>query len=223
MSERPRILISRAPESRGLYEAAVERAGGEPISLYCPDPEMDFDALILGGGGDVDPVHIMEPNHGSYDIDPARDEAELALVSRCVYESKPILGICRGHQVVDIALGGSIYQDMNDRLLAIHALGPEGETRYHPLRVTTMTMLGDLYGQQILVNSTHHQAIHKFGQGLYGTAWDENGVVEAMQHGMLPIWTVQFHPEQLDGTNGTIDGQRIFDFFLERCRALGGR
>ena len=122
-----------------------------------------------------------------------------------------------------LRMGGSIYQDMNDRLLAIHALGPEGETKFHPLRVTTMTMLGDLYGQQILVNSTHHQAIHKFGQGLYGTAWDENGVVEAMQHGMLPIWTVQFHPEQLDGANGTIDGQKIFDFFLERCRALTGR
>lgn len=110
---KPRILISRSLESRGLYEAAVEKAGGEPLSFHCPDPEMDFDGLILAGGGDMDPSEFSEKNIGSYDIDIPRDKVELALVSRCVNEGKPILGICRGHQVVNIALGGSIYQDLN--------------------------------------------------------------------------------------------------------------
>ena len=69
MPVKPRVLISRAPESSGLYEKAVEKAGGEPLSFHCPDPEMDFDALILGGGGDMDPMEFREPNRGSYDID----------------------------------------------------------------------------------------------------------------------------------------------------------
>ena len=82
---------------------------------------MDFDGLILAGGGDMDPSEFSEKNIGSYDIDIPRDKVELALVSRCINEGKPILGICRGHQVVNIALGGSIYQDLNPNLLAIPA------------------------------------------------------------------------------------------------------
>ncbi len=184
---KPRILISRSPETKGFCEAAVEKAGGEPISLHCPDPEMDFDALILAGGGDMDPSEFSERDIGSYDIDIPRDKAELALIRRCVAENKPILGICRGHQVVNIAFGG-------------------------------MTMLGDLYGEEMLVNSSHHQANRKLGQGFYAVAWDSVGVIEAMQHGTLPIWTVQFHPEQMTGEHGEPDGQKIFDFFLEQCR-----
>ena len=87
---KPRILISRSPETSGLYEAAVEKAGGEPLSFHCPDIEMEFDALILAGGGDVDPRVFMERNLGSYDIDFPRDQAEIALVNRCIYENKPI-------------------------------------------------------------------------------------------------------------------------------------
>ena len=95
-SVKPRILISRSPETKGLCEAAVEKAGGEPISQHCPDPEQDFDALILAGGGDMDPSEFFEKDIGSYDIDIPRDKAELALIRRCVAENKPILGICRG-------------------------------------------------------------------------------------------------------------------------------
>ena len=215
---KPKILISRSPESSGLYESAVEKAGGEPVSCYCPDPEAPFDGLILAGGGDMDPKEFQEPNRGSVEIDPRRDQIELALVSRCVYENKPLLGICRGHQVVNIALGGTIYQDMREELLEIHAQTSDGASKNHSIQVAMMTMLDDLYGREMMVNSSHHQAVYKFGQGLYRTAWDEYGVVEAMQHGSLPIWTVQFHPEQMSGENGAADGQKIFDFFLEQCR-----
>lgn len=196
----------------------MEKAGGEALSFHCPDPEMEFDALILAGGGDMDPSEFSEPNRGSYDIDRPRDKAELALISRCVYENKPILGICRGHQVVNIALRWYDLSGFTPKLVEIHAQTAEGKNRSHPIRVSTMTMLGDLYGQEMVVNSSHHQANYKFGQGFYATAWDEVGVVEAMQHGTLPIWTVQFHPEQMTGEQGEPDGQKIFDFFLEQCR-----
>lgn len=218
MPVKPRILISRSPESSGLYEKAVEKAGGEALSFHCPDPMLDFDALILAGGGDMDPSEFMEPNRGSREIDLPRDRVELALVSRCVAEGKPILGICRGHQVVNIALGGTIYQDMNDHLVEMHGQDEAGRSRTHPIQVGMATVLDRLYGREMLVNSSHHQAIRAFGQGLYRTAWDENGVVEAMQHSTLPIWTVQFHPEQMTGADGMADGQALFDFFLEQCR-----
>lgn len=82
-------------------------------------------------------------------------------------------------------------------------------------------MLHQLYGQEMVVNSSHHQAVRELGQGLYKTAWDENGVVEGLQHASLPIWTVQFHPEQMTGADA--DGQKIFDFFLDQCRKrMGG-
>ncbi len=215
---KPKILISRSPESSGLYEAAVEKAGGEALSYHCPDPAMDFDALILAGGGDMDPIEFEEPNLGSVEIDRPRDQVELALVSRCVNENKPILGICRGHQVLNIALGGNIYQDMNAPMVAIHAQEADGSSRFHPIGIGIYTMLHQLYGEEMVVNSSHHQAVRDLGQGLYKTAWDENGVVEALQHGSLPIWTVQFHPEQMTGADGGPDGQKIFDFFLDQCR-----
>ncbi|MCF0123169.1 MAG: gamma-glutamyl-gamma-aminobutyrate hydrolase family protein [Ruminiclostridium sp.] len=215
---KPRILISRSVESSGLYESAVEKAGGEPLSFHCPDPEMEFDGLILAGGGDVDPAEFLEANHGSREIDGPRDRVEFDLVNRCICENKPILGICRGHQVVNIALGGNIYQDMNDYLLDVHDQPADGAPRTHVVKLGMMTMLDTLYGGEMVVNSSHHQAVRQFGQGLYRTAWDEHGVVEAMQHGTLPIWTVQFHPEQMTGEDGTADGQKIFDFFLEQCR-----
>lgn len=220
---KPKILISRSPESSGFYETAVEKAGGEPLSFHCPDPEMDFDGLILAGGGDMDPSEFEEPNLGSVEIDRPRDRVELALVSRCVNENKPILGICRGQQVLNIALGGSIYQDMNPPMLEIHAQKEDGESRWHPVDVGVYTMLHDLYGDEMVVNSSHHQAVFKLGQGLYKTAWDEHGVVEAIQHSRLPFWAVQFHPEQMNGADGGADGQKIFEFFLDQCRKqLGG-
>lgn len=215
---KPRILISRSPETKGLCEAAVEKAGGEPISQHCPDPEQDFDALILAGGGDMDPSEFFEKDIGSYDIDIPRDKAELALIRRCVAENKPILGICRGHQVVNIAFGGNIYQDLNPQLIEVHAQTKDGENRFHSIRIRGMTMLGNLYGEEMIVNSSHHQANRKLGQGFYAVAWDSVGVIEAMQHGTLPIWTVQFHPEQMTGEDGEPNGQKIFDFFLEQCR-----
>ena len=145
---KPKILISRSPESSGLYEAAVEKAGGEALSYHCPDPAMDFDALILAGGGDMDPIEFEEPNLGSVEIDRPRDRVELALVSRCVNENKPILGICRGHQVLNIALGGNIYQDMNAPMVAIHAQEADGSSRFHPIGIGIYTMLHQLYGDR---------------------------------------------------------------------------
>ena len=166
----------------------------------------------------MDPSEFFEKDIGSYDIDIPRDKAELALIRRCVAENKPILGICRGHQVVNIAFGGNIYQDLNPQLIEVHAQMKDGQNRFHSIRIRGMTMLGNLYGEEMIVNSSHHQANRKLGQGFYAVAWDSVGVIEAMQHGTLPIWTVQFHPEQMTGEHGEPNGQKIFDFFLEQCR-----
>ena len=213
---KPRILISGSPTNRPNYESAVLRAGGDPMFYYCPSADISCDGLILAGGDDMDPEIFWEENQGSRGIDRERDLAELALMSRFVLEGKPVLGICRGHQVANVALGGNLYQDIGKKLGEIHAATEEGNERLHSIRIAFSTMLDRLYGEKGMVNSTHHQAVRALGQGLYATAWDEIGLVEAMQHATLPIYTVQFHPERMHGS-GTLDGSKIFEFFVQEC------
>ena len=214
---KPKILISRSPESSGLYEKAVEKAGGEPLSFHCPDPEMDFDALILAGGGDVDPSFIEEPNRGSYDIDLPRDRVELALVSRCVYENKPILGICRGHQILNVALGGTLIQHLPTA--DAHAWTEQGD-RAHPVTAEEGTFLHELYGRRFSVNSAHHQAVEALAPGLTLSATADDGTLEAFQDPARELWCVQFHPERMcfaHRREDAVDGADIFRFFLARC------
>ncbi len=97
--------------------------------FHCPDPEMDFDGLIFGWRGDVDPSEFGESDLGSREIDLPRDKVELALVNRCVCENKPILGICRGTSGGEHCSGGNIYQDLSPALLEVHAQTSEGKNR----------------------------------------------------------------------------------------------
>lgn len=221
---KPRILISGPRDSRANYENAVLRAGGEPLSVYCPSGDLTADGLLLAGGGDMHPRYFGQPDRGSLEIDPARDKAELQILKRFLAEKKPVLGICRGHQVVHIALGGTLRQDLGPRLNQFHAYDKERDRdRYHPVLVRQDSLLERLYGQrELLVNSAHHQSVDRPGRGMRTVARSESGLLEASEHTGLPVFTVQFHPERLtrpDETLGIPDGDRIFASFVERCRS----
>ena len=213
------ILISTGGGDAANYIAAVVAAGGFAQARYLPGPEPAYDGLVLAGGGDMDPALFGQANQGSREIDQARDRAELALLDAFLGAGKPVLAICRGHQVVNVWAGGDLIQNLSPALAPFHGGGEED--RVHPVRTGEGSLLRRLYGPVYPVNSTHHQALGRLGKGLAAAAWSEGGVVEAVEHESLPLISVQFHPERMTGEKarpGTVDGGAIFRVFLEMAR-----
>ena len=132
---------------------------------------------------------------------------------------KPILGICRGMQVINVALGGDLIQDLPADQRVFHGNGDE--ELVHPIRSLEGSLLHQLYGPLFPVNSIHHQAVHRLGEGLRAIAWSESGFAEAIDCPGRPIFGVQFHPERMAFSHrrpDTIDGAPILSHFLTLCR-----
>ena len=217
----PNILISTGGGDAANYIAAVAAAGGQADARYLPGPDLTYDGLLLAGGDDMDPALFGQENTASKGIDPARDRAELTLLDAFLGAGKPVLAVCRGHQVVNVWLGGDLIQDLDPTLAPFHGGGEED--RVHPVRAAEGSLLCRLYGPVFPVNSTHHQALGRLGKGLAATAWSEGGVIEAVEHDSLPLISVQFHPERMTGARArpdTVDGGAIFRAFLEMVRKI---
>lgn len=215
---KPNILISTGGGDAANYIAAIEAAGGTGEAKYLSAPDLSYDGLLLAGGGDIDPALFGQENQGSRDIDRARDEAELALLDAFCGAGKPVLAICRGHQVVNVWLGGDLIQDLGSDLNPFHQK-EEGD-QIHLIRAAEGSLLHRLYGPVFPVNSSHHQALGRLGRGLTAAARSESGVIEAVKHDSLPLISVQFHPERMAGAVArpdTVDGGGIFRAFLELC------
>ena len=134
-----------------------------------------------------------------------------------------VLGICRGHQLINVALGGTLIQDLPPEQKVFHG-GAEGDL-IHPIRTEPGTLLAGLYGPRFLGNSFHHQAVDRPGEGLRPIAWAESGLVEALDCPGRPLLGVQFHPERMAfgcRRPDTVDGAPLFSWFLDLCRG-GGR
>ena len=206
----PAIQIS-GPEGRmDHYIRAVERAGGAPVPGYAPEPDSHCLGLVLCGGGDLDPAWFGQEDRGSHPPDSRRDAAELALVRTWLSWGRPILGICRGMQVINVFFGGTLVQDLPGHGQAA------GRDRLHRVR-SAPSPLRDLYGAAAVVNSAHHQAADRLGSGLRAVQWTADGTVEAVVHEDLPVWAVQWHPERLSGPlalAGAADGGRLFTAWL---------
>lgn len=215
----PNILISTGGGDASNYLAALATAGARGEARYLPAPDLRYDGLLLAGGGDMEPARFGQPDCGSRDIDPARDEAELALLDAFCAAGKPVLAICRGFQVVNVWLGGDLVQDLSPALAPFHG-GGEGD-RVHPVHAVEGSLLHRLYAPVFSVNSAHHQALGRLGRGLSVTARSEGGVAEAVEHEMLPLIAVQFHPERMTGAKArpdTVDGGAVFRAFLNRIQ-----
>ena len=213
---KPRILISATAKS-DFYREAVESAGGEAVLRTNETDDTGFDGLLLAGGSDVHPRFYGEEINGSVGIDEARDVAELTLFRAFAASKKPILGICRGHQVINVALGGTLCQHLPE---AARHIPLETGDAVHSIRAEENSVLADLYGTEFSVNSAHHQATAHLGDGLRVTAWAEN-VVEAVEHAFLPILGVQFHPERMCGRRlrpDTVSGAPIFAYFIAQAQ-----
>jgi len=208
---KPVVYLWGTAERYGNYQQAIEAAGGR---AQFKGPTAACDALLLPGGGDLEPWRYGQKNTASHGLEPERDRAEMALLADFIGGGKPVLGICRGLQTINVFFGGTLIQDLPGHSAA------NGSDRLHPVR-TAPSPLRELYGKECIVNSAHHQAVDRLGSGLQAVQWAEDGVVEALCHRSLPVWAVQWHPERLRGRFArpeAVYGNAVFDWFLEQCR-----
>lgn len=190
------------------YRRWVESAGGRAVFGDAAEGQgRRWDALLLPGGGDLEPWRYGQENTASRHLEPERDEAELRLLQEFTAAGKPVLGVCRGLQTINVFFGGTLAQDVPG-----HGAWEAGD-RLHGVR-TAPSPLRALCGEAT-VNSAHHQAADRLGGGLRAVQWAEDGVVEALCHRRLPVWAVQWHPERLG--NRAL-GRRLMGAFLELGR-----
>ena len=191
------------------YEESLARAGAEVRRLDptsgSADAALDgLDALVLTGGGDVDPQLYGEVPHATFSAaEPGRDAFELALVRLALGRGLPLLAICRGIQVLNVAAGGSLVQDIDSEMPGAlpHRVDASPSTIAHEVWVTSGSVLAAVMAERIegdalMVNSRHHQAVKKIAPGFVVSATAPDGVIEAIERPDLPFCLgVQWHPE----------------------------
>ncbi len=209
-----RILIAGEKGKFSNYEKALNSQGFMPdTSLHVPDTSL-YAGLVLPGGEDIDPKLFGQLPEGTRLFDPVLDRLQMSILNAFVSEKKPVLGICKGMQLINIYFGGDMIQHLPS--------APEHEYReedqFHETRAVKGCFLEKLYGETFVVNSAHHQGVNCPGRGIEYVQFAGDGVIEGMKHGSLPVFGVQWHPERLCGAykrEGTADGGRVFrEIFL---------
>ncbi len=217
----------------GAYESylrCLTAAGALPVVVSPLSPAVlrgifdRLDGVLLPGGGDIDPALYGEQplNDTVREINPLRDSAEIALARWAAAEDVPLLGICRGQQVVNVALGGDLYMDIPAQLPdALRHTTPSDLPLNHPAHTVTITpgtrLAGILQTTTALTNSRHHQAARRLADGLIAAAYAADGVIEALEKPDARFFlTVQWHPENLCQSDGqTTDMTPLFRAFVE--------
>jgi len=227
------ITIGQTPERayiNSAYLHAVQQAGGVPVLL---PPQLSkaslerlvrgLDALLLTGGGDVDPATFGEAPHPTlYEVAPARDALETQVTLIALEKKTPLLAICRGIQVLNVALGGSLHQDVATEpgTQIQHSQKEAREQTTHKVTVTPRSRLGRVLGAEDLeVNSFHHQVIKSLGRGLVPVAWAPDKLVEGVEldDDSQFVLGVQWHPEHLVGNSEP--ARRLFSALVTAARA----
>jgi putative glutamine amidotransferase len=243
MPRKPRIAVApteKMPEdvrtrTPNDYLESLRLAGGEVLvlDLAVHDPVSvlaDVDGLMLLGGHDIDPAIYGEPAHTTFEpAAPGRDAFELALARTAVDQAIPLLAICRGLQVLNVALGGTLVQDIPSQVTAArsdwpidHAVRVPKDRLAHPVTLRRRSRLESALGPAAIdgycdVNSRHHQSVRDVGRGLTYTATAGDGVIEAVEHEDLPFCLgVQWHPENFWHTGRF---QALFDTFVRATRS----
>ncbi len=209
--------------SGSTYCEAVVRAGGFPV-IITPDPAAveqlpqvlsRFDGIVLPGGPDVDPGRYgQDPHQTLYGVRHEHDELELTL-TRCALElGLPILAICRGHQVLNVALGGTLHQHISDGETSVaHRFA------HHDVKLVAGSRTALLMGTvRPIGHSVHHQAIDRLGEGLVVTATAADGVIEGVELPNCWVVGVQWHPEDTAAVD--VEQQRLFDGLVAAASAF---
>lgn len=178
-----------------------------------PDIIDRFDLIAVPGGPDIDPSIYGQEKHPKLDkLDALRDEFEQKVIKRAIEKEKPIFAVCRGMQMINAVLGGTLYQHLPDKFDQVEHRALVGPHAYSHT-VKTSSWLKELLGEEIHINSWHHQGIHQLSADLRPLAWSEEGLIEAYeskQH-LPPILAVQWHPEILQDENSI----KLLEHFIE--------
>ncbi|MDD3273893.1 MAG: gamma-glutamyl-gamma-aminobutyrate hydrolase family protein [Bacteroidales bacterium] len=216
------------------YVNSVIRAGGVPVVLPLTD-DIELlsamlervDAVIMTGGEDIDPLKWFgeEPIPAMGEIAPKRDEFDIMLIRLAVEKGLPLLGICRGHQLLNVAFGGTLYQDLPSQLKGYsvkHRQSTPGWYGTHSINIEKGSLLFKQLGvETIAVNTFHHQGVKDLAPGYKATAWSKDGVVEAMEKvGSSKVYGVQFHPEVFT-SNGYDAFVGIFSHLINEASIFG--
>lgn len=190
------------------YIDSVFAAGGLPVNVPILHNETDYnhyvdiiDGILFTGGNDIAPYFYGEnPIKEVHSISSIRDKYEFSLFQRAYEKNMPIFGICRGIQLLNVALGGSLYQDINSQCPGSLGHYPEHTSRdefYHSVQISKNSKLHEIFGEeQIYTNSFHHQSVKKLGNNLVATAFSQDGIIEAVESTEERYLVgVQWHPE----------------------------
>ena len=211
-------VLSENPEEE--YKNYYDAVHGQAVAVDADCDPNQFDGLLLPGGIDVDPSYYHRENVACGRTDRNLDALQLAVLDSFVKAKKPVFGICRGHQVINVYFGGTLIQHVPsaDR----HTYDQERQTdRVHDCVAEPGSVLAGLYGERFPTNSAHHQAVDDLGKGLRIVQHSDDGLVEAMEHESLPLLSVQWHPERMRGAHArpdTVNGDGIIGYFLRMCR-----
>ncbi len=178
------------------YVTAVKKVGLIPVF----DRKETADGLILTGGGDLSPCSYDMPDLHCKNVDLLRDQIEFLCLKKFLKDNLPVFGICRGMQVVNVFLGGNLHQNIHNHDQI------EGKDRFHLIKNYKDSLFYDIFGENISVNSAHHQAVNIVGDKLKVVSTATDGVIEALSGDGILL--TQFHPERLSGS-----GLEIFRYF----------
>jgi putative glutamine amidotransferase len=230
--DRPSVPGAAYFQFNGNYPAALAASGALPviIPLGLPDDALAdlfdrLDGLCLAGGVDIDPAHYDEARHPALgNVDATRDATELTLARWALAADLPLFGICRGIQLLNVAGGGSLYQDLAAQMPAArqHDFSPADspwERPVHAVRVAEGSRLAALLRTgEVMTNSFHHQAVKEVAAGFVPAAWAADGVVEGIEApGQRFVLGVQWHPEGMFTTDPL--ARELFAAFVGACQA----
>lgn len=209
MSPLPSVVIAGRSENTRNYENALKRLGVSHYTSLHPETADQATHLLLPGGGDITPAFFGQANHGSRNVDTELDILQFQFLSRFVAQKKPVLGICKGLQLINVHFGGDVTQHIDTA--DTHKWAGRDQFHYvYRCDLSRSTFFYQLYGNSALVNSAHHQAINRPGEGLIPVCRAGDNVIEGLHHTNLPILAVQWHPERMPDQKG----DSLFSYFF---------